>query len=49
MGIFDVDEVRIQALYKRAWLECNRGFVEARKFPYLDKALIIEFVFRTMI
>lgn len=27
--------------YKKAWYECNRGFVDARKYPNLDKALII--------
>ena len=40
MGLFDVDEEKLKALYHRAWLECDRGFVESRKFPYLDKALI---------
>lgn len=41
MGIFDYDEERIQLLYHRAWLEANRGFVDTRKYPYLDKALFI--------
>lgn len=39
MGMFDVDEEKIKALYHRAWLECNRGFVDPRKYPYLDNAL----------
>ena len=39
MGLFDVDEDRIRGLYHRAWLESNRGFVNPRKYPYLDKAL----------
>lgn len=39
MGIFDVDEQKLQALYHRAYLECNRGFVEPRKYPYLEKAI----------
>lgn len=41
MGLFDVDEDKIKALYHRAWLECNRGFVDPRKYPYLDKALFM--------
>ena len=41
MGLFDVDEVKLQAYYHRAWLECNRGYVDPRKYPYLDKALYI--------
>ena len=40
MGIFDIDDEKIKALYHRAWLEANRGFIDTRKYPYLDKALI---------
>ena len=40
MGLFDVDEEKLQGLYHRAWLENNRGFVEPHKQPYLDKAII---------
>lgn len=40
MGLFDVDDSKLQALYHRAWLECNRGFVEPRKYDYLNRALI---------
>ena len=40
MGMFDINEENIKAFYHRAWLECNRGFVDPRRFPYLDKALI---------
>ena len=39
MGIFDVDEKKLRALYHRAWLECGWGFVYSRKFDYLDHAL----------
>ena len=39
MGLFDYDEERIKGLYHRAWLEANRGFVDTRKYDYLDKAL----------
>ncbi len=39
MGIFDVDEYRIKALYKKAWYDCDRGFVEKGKHPELDHAL----------
>lgn len=45
MGVWDAiltyDEDKIKALYHRAWLECNRGNVDPRKFPYLDKALFV--------
>lgn len=40
MGLFDVDEEKLQVLYHRAWNECGRGFVDPRKFPYLEKAII---------
>ena len=40
MGIFDIDEDRIKALYKKASYECDRGFVNSRDFPELDDALI---------
>ena len=32
---------RLLALYHRAGLECNRGYMDARKYPYLDKAIFI--------
>lgn len=41
MGLFDVDEGKLQAFYHRAWLEADRGFVDPRKFPYLDKAIMM--------
>ena len=41
MGIFDIDDNKLRALYHRAELEANRGFVDTRKYPYLDKALYI--------
>ena len=41
MGIFDPTEDRIKGLYHRAWLEANRGFVDPRKYPYLDHALFV--------
>ncbi len=41
MGLFDVTDEKLQAFYHRAWLECNRGFVDPRKYPYLDKAIFI--------
>ena len=39
--LFEVTDERLQALYHRAWLEANRGFVDTRKYPYLDKAIYI--------
>lgn len=41
MGLFDIDDDKLKALYHRAELEANRGFVDTRKYPYLDKALFI--------
>jgi len=44
MGFIDtllgVDDQKIQALYNRAWVEAKHGFVDPRKYPYLDHALI---------
>lgn len=39
MGLFDIDDEKLQALYHRAWLEADRGFVNPRKYPYLDRAI----------
>ena len=41
MGLFEIDDEKLKALYHRAELEANRGFVDTRKYPYLDKALLI--------
>ena len=40
MGLFDIDDEKLKAFYHRAWLEANRGFVDPRKYPYLDHAII---------
>ena len=40
MGIFDVNEEKLQILYHRAWNESGRGIVDSRKYPYLDKAIL---------
>ena len=40
MGFFDVDENRIKALYKRAWYDCDRGYVDPANYPELDHALV---------
>ncbi len=39
MGLFDVDEQKLQVMYHRAWIEANRGFVDSRKYLYLDDAI----------
>lgn len=39
-AIFDIDDDKLKALYHRAWLESNRGAVNTRQYPYLDRALI---------
>ena len=36
MGLFDIDDEKLQAFYHRAWLESNRGFVDPRKGIGLD-------------
>lgn len=36
LGLFDVDEDKIKASYHMAWIECNRGFVDPHRYPYLD-------------
>ena len=41
MGLFDITEEKLKAFYHRAWLECNRGYVDTRKYPYLDRALFL--------
>ncbi len=41
MGLFDMDDDKLKAFYHRVWLEANRGFVDPRKYPYLDKAIYI--------
>jgi len=40
MGLFDINDEKLKAFYHRAWLEANRGFVDPRKYPYLDHAII---------
>lgn len=40
MGLFDVDDEKLKGFYHRAELEANRGAVDTRKYPYLDRALI---------
>lgn len=39
MGLFDVTDDKLQNFYHRAELEANRGYVDTRKYPYLDKAI----------
>ena len=41
MGMFDIDDDKVRAFYHRAWLEANRGYVDTRKYSYLDRALYI--------
>lgn len=40
MGLFDIDDDKLQMFYHRARLKANRGFVDPRKYPYLEKAII---------
>ena len=40
MGIFEIDDSKLQALYYRAWVESGRTHVNPRAYPYLNRALI---------
>ena len=40
MAFYDIDDDKLQAYYHRAWLEANRGFVDPRKYRYLDDAIM---------
>ncbi len=40
MGLFDVDEKKLQMLYHRAWHEAKMGYVYAKDYPYLNRAII---------
>lgn len=40
MGIFDVNEEKLKALYHRTWVESGYGFVDPRKYPYFNQALM---------
>ncbi len=40
MGIFGgTSKETIRAMYHRAWKEAKGGFVDPRRYPYLDKEL----------
>lgn len=41
MGLFDADENKIRAMYKRANAESDGGFVNPRDYRYLDDALTL--------
>ena len=41
MGLFDIEEETLQALYHRAFVESGYGFVNPGKYPYLDRALFV--------
>ncbi len=41
MDLFGMDDEKLQATYHRAMIEANRGFVDPRKYPYLDNALFL--------
>ena len=40
MGLFDINDEKLQALYHRALVEANYGFVNPRKYSYLDRAIM---------
>ncbi len=39
-ALFEVTDERLQALYHKAWLDVNRGFVDPREHPDLDCVII---------
>ncbi len=41
MGIFDINEEKLQGLYHRAWIESGMRSVNPRDYPYLDKSLYL--------
>lgn len=41
MSFFEVDDQKLQALYHRAWHEAHMGFVDPRRYPYLNRALMV--------
>ena len=40
MGLFDITDDRLKDLYHEAELDTNRGFVDTRNHPNLDRALV---------
>ena len=40
MGLFEVDEEKLKGLYHRAWVESGHGFVDPRKYSYLNHAIM---------
>ena len=41
MDLFEIDDEKLKTFYHKAWLEANRGYVDPKKYPYLDRALFI--------
>ena len=39
--IISVNDNQLRDYFHRAWLEANRGYVDPRKYPYLDKAIYV--------
>ena len=37
---YSINDEKLQALYHRALVEAHYGFVNPRKYPYLDHAII---------
>ena len=40
MGLFEVDDEKLKGLYHRAWVESGCGFVDPRKYSYLNHAIM---------
>ncbi len=41
MDLFEIDDEKLKIFYHKAWLEANRGYVDPKKYSYLDRALFI--------
>ncbi len=40
MGLFDINDDRLQAMYNKAWVDEGHGFVDPRNHPELDHELM---------
>ena len=41
MGLFEITDEKLQMFYHKAWLAANRGYVDPKRYPDLDRALYI--------
>lgn len=41
MGLFDITDEKLQMFFHKAWIAANKGFVDPKRYPDLDRALYI--------